>query len=1150
MKNIVSARVRTGLRDSSAMACAILVCSAAEARCVDTGTSVVCDASAPNPETNGAIGSQIRVLPGAVVQLDDPFAGASVRFSTIDVFGAGTLTTSDGSQIYDVVNGGTAVNTGGGVTIDHAGTITARQANARGVLLGQNGILAIAQRGVIETLASGSTFAFQSASAAVAIGGTGTTTLVDGTVRSFGDNAPAITTSASGLFGPTTSPAIITVGASGNVSTVGSNSTAIAVGGGSTLTVGGSVAATGAGSSAITYQAGTGDVTIGILAGSTVNAAQAAAITGTGADVALYIGGTVSSGTTAAIELGSGADQITLQTGARVTGLIDSGAGTDALTLIGNGAGAIGSTAGFETLTVAGGSWTVSGTQVYDGGTTIASGATEIGTGSVLNGSFANAGTLQFDQATDSSFVGTITGAGQVVKSGTGTLTIGAQGYGGATNVTAGTLALTGNLASGSYAIASGAILTSGMAATIMTAEPLTITNAGTIRATNGRAIVSVGDFADTITNISTITGGSVGAIDLGGGDDTLNLLSGSIITGAVDGGVGNDRINLGGAGSGSFAGAVNFETLAVNSGSWTLTAPSTFANGIAIAAPATLIGNATTLTGSIGDAGTLVFDQASDGRVAATLTGAGQLTKIGAGTLTIANQTGFTGRTIVGAGQLLLAGTLPSVVTVASGGTLAGSGTVAGIAVATGGTISPGQAGIGTITVTGGFSQAAGSTYAAQTGTASLSDRIVVGGAATIGNGALLSVTRDAAAGAAIGTRYTLLTATGGIAGTYTLVQTPTGGTELRLTQTGNAVFVDVARSGSGLAGLAATRNQAAVVGALAALGRTNAAYAALVVNPDDAAVRSGLGLLSGEAHATLRTAMLKTAQGVQDAVRARLLAPAIGTGVALWAQGMGQSGADDGGRGTASAQRHGWGAVGGIDVAIGEVGRVGVAVGYTRTTLSIDGRESAATLKDKHALVYAGTTAGPIAIRSSLGYAWVDNAMRRNVTFTGYAATLASRYDGNVIHGQVELGLPHPMMGGIVEPFAGVEYYRVETDGFSETGGDTALTADKQHEAFSIATLGIRGQTPIVDGLSARSRIGWQHALDRVYPQSTVRFVSGSVPFSVIGAPLSRDAAAVALDLAWTPNERLTITSGYSGIVGGRSDDSIFRIIGSLAF
>lgn len=92
------------------------------------------------------------------------------------------------------------------------------------------------------------------------------------------------------------------------------------------------------------------------------------------------------------------------------------------------------------------------------------------------------------------------------------------------------------------------------------------------------------------------------------------------------------------------------------------------------------------------------------------------------------------------------------------------------------------------------------------------------------------------------------------------------------------------------------------------------------------------------------------------------------------------------------------------------------------------------------------------------------------------------------------------------------------------------------------------MRGQTPIAQGLSARSRIGWQHALGDVTPRSLVRFAGGGQTFQVSGAPLSRDAALVSLDLAWQPVERLTITSGYSGSIGGASEDNRLRIMVSL--
>ncbi len=673
-----------------------------------------------------------------------------------------------------------------------------------------------------------------------------------------------------------------------------------------------------------------------------------------------------------------------------------------------------------------------------------------------------------------------------------------------------------------------------------------TITNTGTIHATTGRAIQFVGNFSDTITTSGTITGGTAGAIDMGDGNDILNIQSGSVISGTVDGGAGNDRINLGGTGTGSFAGAVNFETLAVNMGNWTLTAPSTFASGIAIAAPATLTGNTTTLSGGITNAGTLVFQQAADGSFVGTLSGTGTLVKTGAGALTIGSQTGFTGPTAVNAGRLVLAGALPSAVTVANGATLGGTGTIAALTVVGGGTVAPGT-GVGTIAVTGNFAQASGSVYAAETTAAGLSDRITVGGTATIASGAQLAVTRGTGT-YGIGQRYTLLTATGGVSGTYTLVQTASGGTEFRLAQTGTGVFVDVARTAASLPSIAATRNQAAVAPALAALGVGNAAYAGLTLIPSDDAVRAGLDALSGEAHASLRTAMLKDAQGAEDAVRSRLLSPTTGSGI--WAQAIGRSGEDDGDFATASAERHGWGGIGGVEIALDGQARVGVAGGYTRTKVGIDARDSFGKVESTHALAYAGGMLGPVALRTGAGYAWTKTDLKRGVVFPGYAARLTSNYDGDVLHGFAEIGLPHAMFGATVEPFAGVEAYRVHTDAFTETGGSAALSGEARKETFTLSTLGIRGQTPIVEGLSARSRIGWQHAFGDASPDARLRFAGASVPFSMSGATLSRDAAVVALDLAWMPVEAITVTSGYSGSIGDRGDDNVFRIALAVGF
>ena len=228
----------------------------------------------------------------------------------------------------------------------------------------------------------------------------------------------------------------------------------------------------------------------------------------------------------------------------------------------------------------------------------------------------------------------------------------------------------------------------------------------------------------------------------------------------------------------------------------------------------------------------------------------------------------------------------------------------------------------------------------------------------------------------------------------------------------------------------------------------------------------------------------------------------------------------------------------------------RLGVAGGYTRTDLSIAARGSDARVETKQVLGYAGGTLGPVALRTAVGYAWTNADVTRSVNFPGFAAVSRSDYDGNVLHGVVEAGLPVAALGGTVEPFGTLELYRVKTDGFAESNSAIALNGRATQETFKLTTLGLRGQTPIATGLSARTRIGWQHVLGDVQPRSLVQFAGGGAGFAVLGAPLSRDAALASLDLAWQPTERLTITSGYAGSIGGASDDSRFRLTVALGF
>jgi autotransporter-associated beta strand protein len=106
---------------------------------------------------------------------------------------------------------------------------------------------------------------------------------------------------------------------------------------------------------------------------------------------------------------------------------------------------------------------TLTGANTYTGGTTISSGILRLGnggtTGSIV-GNVTNNGVLAFDRSDFVIFGGVISGTGNVVQMGTGTLTLpGTNTYTGTTTVNAGSLIVNGSIASAQTVVNSGGFL-------------------------------------------------------------------------------------------------------------------------------------------------------------------------------------------------------------------------------------------------------------------------------------------------------------------------------------------------------------------------------------------------------------------------------------------------------------------------------------------------------------------------------------------------------------------------------------------------------------------------------------------------------------------------------------------------------------------
>lgn len=144
-----------------------------------------------------------------------------------------------------------------------------------------------------------------------------------------------------------------------------------------------------------------------------------------------------------------------------------------------------------------------------------------------------------------------------------------------------------------------------------------------------------------------------------------------------------------------------------------------------------------------------------------------GGLIKRGGGELILSGTNTYSGVTRVEQGTLTVNGALTrSALTAVDGGTIGGTGTLATLTLGSGGILSPGATGgIGTLTVTGTATLGAGSQYVADVGASGTSDLLVAGRAVLQGGNLTL---RPVNRLPRFNDSYTVLTASGGVTGTF----------------------------------------------------------------------------------------------------------------------------------------------------------------------------------------------------------------------------------------------------------------------------------------------------------------------------------------------------------------------------------------------
>ncbi len=519
--------------------------------------------------------------------------------------------------------------------------------------------------------------------------------------------------------------------------------------------------------------------------------------------------------------------------------------------------------------------------------------------------------------------------------------------------------------------------------------------------------------------------------------------------------------------------------------------------------------------------------------------------------------------------GTLLLAPTdrLTTDVTVGNGGTFGGNGSVLGnVTVGSGGALAPGNGSSGTLSVSSNLMFQPQSTYQIS----------VLGGIPTStdvsGTTSLAGNLQTQFLSGGFNKPYTVLTS-GGISGTFNTITSLQPGVMASPTYTATDVSVTFSSVLGQVSGLSA--NEAHVGSALDRVANTagtlpgglDAVYALSAPQ-----LTTALNQLSGQSLASEQSVLTSQALYSREGILARLRqgsyatsggpqaalsfggpdtislddgtdpedllayaeakksaptsafplkAPAApvyapSTGITFWAQGMGGWGKINGNSNVAGTTGNFAGVLSGADTRLANNWLVGFALGYSGSNTNVSAFASSAQVDTGLVAAYAGTSYGPWNLRLGGTYGINSVATTREIAFPGFMDRAAARFNAGT--GQVfgELGYGVAVQSVAVEPFAGLAVVHLDTAGFTESGGASALSASGASQDTGYSSLGVRAASAYMlwNGmmLIPRASVAWQYAFGDINPATSLAFagIPGS-NFNVTGVPIARNAALI---------------------------------------
>ncbi|MBP0484414.1 autotransporter outer membrane beta-barrel domain-containing protein [Sagittula salina] len=668
----------------------------------------------------------------------------------------------------------------------------------------------------------------------------------------------------------------------------------------------------------------------------------------------------------------------------------------------------------------------------------------------------------------------------------------------------------------------------------------------GSISSASGAAIAvsaSRGISIATEVNIAgAVSTGQAGgtAISLGAGSDSVRLIAGATVSGAI-----------------------NAENSLMQPPMGTAPQP------VALVALPDIDTDSLALDGAADTMGALDFGLTP-------LLGFESIRKVGGGTWTLTGDAATTASTGLGAvqidaGKLIVDATAPGMgLGINAGGVLGGSGNIGSLMVNAGGIAAPGT-GIGQLTAQGDITFASGSFYTVEIAADGGSDRLATSASAVLGGGTVIPVTIDPEANYTDGRVYTILTAGNGLSGTFDGVAEKSALLDYTLSYDTNAAYLTAIVNPANFTSFAETSNQGQLGAALTNFNFSgnSAAIQSSLAGLSAEELRAVYNALQGETHAdaTITAGLSLEAFLGQLKGGGASLTPLGGNAGTLSSQGQaspwstaafsgfvtgfGSRAEVDGQNGASGFESTTRGYALGVEASLPDLGsntRFGLSLGQAQGSTDLDSRAQSSDVDTTLFGLYGATGAGALesgfALSGAAGYGWHDIHTERRIAFGAVNSTAKADYDAQTLSGTIgaryNMVRPAPFAGGtgtvVVSPFGSLSLARTKSDAFTETGaGALNLSGKSETRDTGTVSLGVA-----VSGRFEMGQAVWQptlslageHVFGDTGQSATLKLAGSPTSFGVNNPGESRNRLRLGLGTSVSMGNGATLQVGTESV------------------